>query len=230
MLRRVPPVVAMLLSLSLLLTGCGPTKTAGNATGTSQSRSQAPAASPLSTAGASASTTADALACPTSNAKVFAKTRFVLHTGEGFGAFHRHLYKPYKAGSFASGSSGRIKNFVKAGLAALFIKRQIRLASEDVKANPALCNAIAAPLARIGNSIDGPIRKLKGGDRPGWSRPTAASVASKGPPPATAPPSQKTPTPTSTANGQPRPHTRVILKRGSATVGERIAEVIGPIF
>ncbi len=47
----------------------------------------------------------------------------------------------------------------------MFIKRDIRLASDDVKANPTLCNAVAAPLAEVGNSIDsGALGKLKSGD------------------------------------------------------------------
>jgi hypothetical protein len=38
-------------------------------------------------------------------------------------------------------------------LAALLVKREIRLASEDVKANPTLCKAIAAPLGKIGDTV-----------------------------------------------------------------------------
>jgi len=105
--------------------------------------------------------------CPSTNTKNFAKSRFVLHTGEAFGAFHRYLYKPYKAGSFRKGTPGRLKAFVKAGAAALFIKRQVRLATEDVKANPTLCKAVAAPLAKVGDTISGAVSKLKGGDASG---------------------------------------------------------------
>lgn len=47
----------------------------------------------------------------------------------------------------------------------MFIKRDIRLASDDVKANPTLCNAVAAPRAEVGNSINsGALGKLKSGD------------------------------------------------------------------
>jgi len=146
--RRTPPIVAVLLAVSLLLTGCGgKSSTATGSTGGGSSQSQASAAPQ-----GQASTGADAAGtqCPSSNAKNFAKTRFVLHTGEAFGAFHRYLYKPYQAGSFRKGSPGRIKAFVKAAAAALFIKRQVRLATEDVKANPTLCKAVAAPLAKVG--------------------------------------------------------------------------------
>ena len=91
----------------------------------------------------------------------------MLHSGLAFGAFHRYLYKPYKAGTFKKGAKGRITGFVKGGLAALFIKREVRLASEDVKANPTLCKAIAAPLKKIGDSVQASFDKLKKGDSSG---------------------------------------------------------------
>ena len=37
----------------------------------------------------------------------------------------------------------------------LFIKRQVRLATEDAKANPTLCKAITAPLAQIRDTLSG---------------------------------------------------------------------------
>jgi len=164
--RRTPPIVAVLLAVSLLLTGCGGKSSTATGTtgGGGSSQSQASTAPQ-----GQASTGADAAGtqCPSSNAKNFAKSRFVLHTGEAFGAFHRYLYKPYKAGSFRKGTPGRLKAFVKAGAAALFIKRQVRLATEDVKANPTLCKAVAAPLAKVGDTISGAVSKLKGGDASG---------------------------------------------------------------
>ena len=47
----------------------------------------------------------------------FAKTKFVLHMGLAFGAFHRYVYKPWKSGSFSSGAKGRVKAILKAGTA-----------------------------------------------------------------------------------------------------------------
>ena len=163
--RRTPPIVAVLLAVSLLLTGCGgKTSTATGSSGGGSSQSQT---STAPQGQASTGATAAGPQCPSSNTKNFAKSRFVLHTGEAFGAFHRYLYKPYQAGSFRKGSPGRIKAFVKAGAAALFIKRQVRLATEDVKANPTLCKAVAAPLAKVGDTISGAVSKLKGGDASG---------------------------------------------------------------
>jgi hypothetical protein len=145
-------VLTVGLALALALAGCG--KSA--ATTSSGTASQA-----------TASTSTGATTCPTSNTKSFAKTKFVLHTGLAFGTFHRYIYKPFKAGTFRKGAHGRITAFVKAGATALFIKREIRLASEDVMANPTLCRAIGAPLANLGNSISGAVSKLKGGDPSG---------------------------------------------------------------
>lgn len=153
-------VVVMLLTSVVLLAGCkGSSSTAASSATASTSAS------------ASATQAADdqpiGSTCPTSNTKAFAKTKFVLHAGLAFGAFHRYLYKPYKAGTFKKGAKGRLVAFGKGGLAALFIKREIRLASEDVQANPTLCKAIAAPLAKIGNTVQAAFNKAKNGDGSG---------------------------------------------------------------
>ena len=163
MSRRTAPVLAVLLALSLLLTGCGASKTTATGTGSSQSSSQPSEGASAGSSGSSGSS-GD---CPTSNTKSFAKTKFVLHAGLAFGAFHRYLYKPYKNHAFSKGANGRFKTILKAGAAALFIKREVRLATEDVKANPSLCKAIAAPLAKVGDGISGAVTKLKGGDPSG---------------------------------------------------------------
>lgn len=124
-------------------------------------------ASPASSSAVAAGQSTSSSDCPTSNTTAFAKTKFVAHTGLAFGAFHRYLYKPYKAGTFRKGADGRLTAFAKGGLAALFIKREIRLASEDVKANPTLCRTIAAPLARIGDTVQSAFDKAKSGDAGG---------------------------------------------------------------
>ena len=61
----------------------------------------------------------------------FAKTKFVLHLGLAFGAFHRYIYKPYQAGAFRSGAPGRVKAIVKAGSAALLAVHELKTAHED---------------------------------------------------------------------------------------------------
>ena len=102
--------------------------------------------------------------CPTSNTTSFAKTKFVLHLGLAFGAFHRYIYKPFRAGSFTKGAHGRIRAFIKAGLAAVFIEHEVRLAAGDVEANPTLCKAIAAPMRTIFSTVSGAVTGLRHGN------------------------------------------------------------------
>lgn len=152
-MKKLMLVLVILLAPALIATGC-------KSSSDSASSSSAPSASAVASSSASSD-------CPTSNTTSFAKTKFVLHSGLAFGAFHRYLYKPYRAGTFSKGADGRVSAFVKGGVAALFIKREVRLASEDVKANPTLCKAIAAPLAKIGDTVQDAFDKVKGGDASG---------------------------------------------------------------
>lgn len=138
------------VSLVLLVGGCkGSDDKASNASsGTTQA----------------ANTASGDFTCPDNNTINFAKTKFVTHAGLGFGAFHRWIYKPAKGGGFKKGADGRIKAFVKAGAAALFVKREVRLASEDAKANPTLCKSIVAPLKTISDKITSAVSSAKSGD------------------------------------------------------------------
>lgn len=157
-------LIPVLISLTLLTGACK------NSSSSTASSSTAPQASAAATAAVSApaSSAASANGCPTSNTTSFAKTKFVLHTGLAFGAFHRYLYKPFRAGTFTSGTKlHRVFAYGKAGAAALFIKREVRLAIVDVQANPTLCNTLAAPLGTLSDNITGVVTKLKGGDTSG---------------------------------------------------------------
>ncbi len=182
--RRVTAVLALLLAGCLLVAGCGSkTSTTGTGSGsgtTSSSPAGSSPAAPSTSSGSSgsgaagagsssssASGSTDANGCPTSNTTTFAKSKFVLHTGLAFGTFHRYIYKPFKAGQFSSGASGRVATFAKAGATALFAKREIRLASQDVKANPTLCRVLAAPLSKLAATFDALGTKLKHGDTSG---------------------------------------------------------------
>jgi hypothetical protein len=82
----------------------------------------------------------------------FAKTKFVLHMGLAFGAFHRYIYKPLKSGAFKSGAPGRTKAFLKAAAAALFAAHELKLANAD-----ALSDEHLRPLAE---KVDGLFKKL----------------------------------------------------------------------
>jgi len=120
--------------------------------------------------GVPATSTASASAAPTacpSEASGFAKTKFVAHAALGFGAFHRYIYKPYRAGTFRSGAHGRLVAFIKAGLAALFIKREIRLAFAAAQNSPALCKFVVSPMRTVSKTVQAAVSKLRHGDASG---------------------------------------------------------------
>lgn len=54
-----------------------------------------------------------------------------------------------------------------AGASALFVKREVRLAAQDAKASPALCKVLVAPLAAVGNKVQGAYARLRSGDTSG---------------------------------------------------------------
>lgn len=160
-------MLVLLVFPLLVIAGCGPNSTGASSPSASAASSAQAGAIPADPSESPADAQPIDESCPASNTTAFAKTKFVTHTGLAFGAFHRYLWKPYQAGTFKKGASGRIAAFVKGGLAALFVKREIRLASEDVKANPTLCKAIAAPLGKVGDTVQAALDKLKGGDASG---------------------------------------------------------------
>jgi hypothetical protein len=147
--RRLLPVIVAFLLLVPLVGACG--------SKTTSSASSSPGATTAAETGAAPGT------CPTSNTTAFAKTKFVSHAALAFGAFHRYLYKPFKAGTFGSGHHGRILALIKGAAAAVFIEHEVRLAAQDVEANPTLCRAIAAPLRQFDNDVSGLGSTIKGG-------------------------------------------------------------------
>ncbi len=153
-------VVLLLIPVVVLVGGCKSSSSNATGSGTDQSI-------PADPTGTAADSKAEDTTCPTSNTTAFAKTKFVAHSGLAFGAFHRWLYKPLKAGTFKKGAKGRITAFVKGGLAALFVKREVRLALVDAKANPTLCKTISVPLGKLGDTVQSAFDKLKSGDSSG---------------------------------------------------------------
>jgi hypothetical protein len=103
----------------------------------------------------------------------FAKTKFVLHTGLAFGAIHRYIYKPLRAGALHSGAPGRIKVLLKGAAAAIFAVHELKLAHDD-----ALSSDLLRPLT---NKVDGLSSKLTGlvsGLKNGSINPAAIASAS----------------------------------------------------
>lgn len=88
----------------------------------------------------------------------FDKTKFVLHAGLGFGAFHHFIYAPFRSGEFSAGTPGRVRHLAEAGLATAFTVHELRLAKQDAEANPTLCKVVAAPL----DSAAASLQRLRG--------------------------------------------------------------------
>lgn len=65
----------------------------------------------------------------------FAKTKFLLHAGLAFGAFHRYIYKPFKNGGFTPVSSHKLA-IVKAGAAGLFAYHEIKISEHRRRKRP----------------------------------------------------------------------------------------------
>ena len=110
-------IVAMILA-ALAVSGCG--------------------SSSSSTAGGSGTTQATTH---------LAKTKFLLHAGLAFGAFHRYIYKPYKAGKLGGGLFHNKLTKVKAALAAAFAYHEVKLALVDARSSKLLSRVLAPLLA-----------------------------------------------------------------------------------
>jgi hypothetical protein len=122
----VPRVIALMLVAVLALAGCGKSSSSDN--GASGGNSQTPA--------------------QTAPDKThFAKTKFVLHAGLAFGAFHRYIYKPYKAGKLGGGLLKNKKVKIKAALAAAFAYHEVKIALKDARSSRILRAALAPLLA-----------------------------------------------------------------------------------
>jgi hypothetical protein len=127
--RRSPRLLAavLLVALALGLAACG-------SSGSS------------STAGNSAGAT-------TTGTVHLAKTKFILHAGLAFGAFHRYIWKPLRAGDFRHPFSHKL-TIVKAGLAAAFIDHELKLALKDAQSSPTL-SKLVAPITALEARIHG---------------------------------------------------------------------------
>jgi len=150
-------LLPLLLSVALLLTGCG----AGNTT--KGNPSSTPSGSPTAANSATTSTTTPG-DCPTENTRSFAKTRFVADVGLAAGTFRRYILKPYQAGKFQSGADGRLTAMLKAGVVAAIDAKLINNAIENAKANPTLCKVLVGPLTQVAQTLPGIKDKILKGD------------------------------------------------------------------
>jgi len=87
----------------------------------------------------------------------FAKTQFVAHMGLAYGAFHRYIQKPYKAGKFKKGAEGRKTAIAKAAVAAAFsyseLKRAHRAAESSEVLRTKVLDRFDKMLASFGESV-----------------------------------------------------------------------------
>jgi hypothetical protein len=116
------------------VTGCGPTGS--------------PSASVPAVPGA---------ACQQVGSVSFDKTKFVLHAGLAFGAFHHFIYAPYRAGTLHG-----VGALAKAGLAGLFTVHELKLAKADAESSPTLCH-LAAPFDKASAAISSSTSKIRSG-------------------------------------------------------------------
>ena len=127
-------LIAVLICLSLAIAGCG--------------------------SSSSSSPTSPAAATTTSTTK-FAKTKFVLHAGLAFGAFHRWIYKPAKAGELSHPLEHKLTT-LKAALAAAFVYHELKLALADAQADPTL-SKLVAPITALQNKFHDLVGSVKSG-------------------------------------------------------------------
>lgn len=141
-LRRALVLLGCLAAVALA--GCG----SGNST-TASSAAQG------GTSGAAA------LSATSSNSISLPTTKFVVHAGLAFGAFHRWIYKPIKAGALRHPFSHKL-DLIKAGLAALFVSHELRLAVQDAKASKVL-RPVVAPLTAAAGKLESLKGSITGG-------------------------------------------------------------------
>ena len=145
-------VIALVAGLMILL---------GGATACSSSSSSTQAATPASQTASSAASPS-AASCASVGTRKIPKTRLLADLALTYGAFHRYLYKPYKAGAFRKGADGRVKAIIKAGLATAVIVKLLSNAKENAAADPTLCKYVPS-MDNIKASLSNLADKIKGG-------------------------------------------------------------------
>ena len=112
--------------------------------------------------GASSGSGAAPSATTTAQQQKLAKTRFVANAGLAAGATFQWIVKPFRAGSFKKGASGRRLALIKAGLAEGFAYNRLKAASDNAKSDPTLSRFMAPVTAGIATLKDLPSKLRKG--------------------------------------------------------------------
>jgi hypothetical protein len=99
-----------------------------------------------------------------SHPALFDKTRFLLHMGLAYFAFHHFVYAKWKAGAFKSGASHRTLNIAKAAIAVLFTYHELKKAYDIAKgSHSATLHALIAPINAVLKGFNSAYSKLKNG-------------------------------------------------------------------
>ena len=98
---------------------------------------------------------------------LFDKTRFVLHLGAAYYAFHRWDLKPFQKGQFSAGASGRVGNIVKGGAALLFASHEISVARKIASTSGSpLLQKLNTGMNNLSSEMTALGTQLKGGQLP----------------------------------------------------------------
>jgi hypothetical protein len=148
-------ITVLITVLMILLGGAAACSSASSVTHAAPSPSQAVSSVVNQSASPSAAS------CASAGTRKIPKTRLLADLALAYGAFHRYLYNPYKAGEFHKGANGRTKAIIKAGLATAAIVKLLSNASKNAAADPTLCkfvpsiDDIKASLTRLAEKIRG---------------------------------------------------------------------------
>jgi hypothetical protein len=118
-------LVILITVLALAVAGCGSSSSSPGAGSGSSGGSSGTASTPVK----------------------LAKTKFVLHAGLAFGAFHRYIYKPARAGDFGHPFSHKL-TIIKAAAASVFVVHELRIALQDAQSSP-LLSKLVSPITAL---------------------------------------------------------------------------------
>jgi hypothetical protein len=114
-----------------------------------------------SSSSSNSATTKAAATTAAANPAKLATASFVLHAGVAFGAFHRYIYAPLRAGELKNLRAHKLV-VAKATAAAFLVVHELKLATAVARASPAL-KALDTPLAVLSGGFTAALVRLKAG-------------------------------------------------------------------
>lgn len=97
----------------------------------------------------------------TSHVKL-AKTKFGLHAGLAFGAFHHFIYRPFRSGALRHPLQHKLA-FANAALAVVFVRHELVLALHDAQADRTL-SRVVAPITALQAKLTATRSAIKSGN------------------------------------------------------------------